>query len=240
MATISETGHGINISNYKLLIDKCTGYGAAYAPSNNELKIGSMTTQWDDVKTKHDALITALQQSKVPINEREQLFKGLSKLVTKVNAMVGSIKATASFKKDVKGLADKIRGFKLSTKKLADGTPDPQDVSNSHMSYVMRTENFKSLIDLITTNALYDPAEAGLKITDLNNLYTEMDTMNTQIGTILTPVEQARIARDKGLYNTDNGVLVTAKNCKNYVKGLYGASSAEYKLISGIKFKNIV
>jgi len=239
MAKISETGHGINISNYKLLIDKCTGFGGTYAPSNNDLKIGNMTTQWADVKAKHDALIIALQQSKIPINERELLFKGLSKLVTKVNGNVGSIKVSASFKKDVKGIADKIRGHNLKTKRLDDGTPDPQDVSNSHMSYVMRAENFRNLIDLLTSNPLYAPAEVELSINELNVLYTSMNDMNNNIGAILSPVEQARIARDKGLYNTEDGVLVNAKNCKSYVKGLFGASSAEYKLISGIRFKNI-
>lgn len=75
MGKISETGHVINISNFKLMIDTCTAFGAVYKPSNANLTIANMTMQWTTADTAYQALTATIQNSKEPINEREILIK---------------------------------------------------------------------------------------------------------------------------------------------------------------------
>jgi hypothetical protein len=236
MASIAETGHAVNISNYKLLIDKCNAFGVIYNPSNADLKIVPMTTQWTSGKATHDALTAALQASKGPINAREILFEPVDKLVTRTINYFNSTNASAQIKLDAKGLADRYRGFGIKVETLPDGSPDPAHVSNSHQSYVQKADTFKQLVDLYNSEPLYAPNENELKIVALTALSTAMKTSNDNIGTIIAPVDTLRIARDHALYDEETGIVDMAGKCKDYVKGLFGATSPEARTVIPIKF----
>lgn len=237
MANNSETGHAVNIANFKLLIDKCTGFGMLYNPSNKDLTIANMTVLWNVAGTAQNTIAAALQNAKEPINQRYLLFQPLSKLVTRTIGILNSTKASANMKKDAKGLADKIRGFKSAKPKTDEGeNPEENSISKSHMSYVMRADNFNSYIELLKTVATYLPNEAELTTTALEALYGNMKTANDNIGVIIAPVDNARIARDKALYAEDTGIVDIAQNVKNYVKGATSATAPEYKLVAKIKF----
>ena len=64
MASNSETGHPVNFSNFKLMIDKCTAFGAPYNPSNADLAVANMTTLWTTGDAAHQILTLAIQNSK--------------------------------------------------------------------------------------------------------------------------------------------------------------------------------
>lgn len=236
MASNSETGHSVNISNFKLLIDKCTAFGVAYNPSNTDLTIVNMTTKWTTGDTAHQTLTSAIQTAKNPINARQILFDPSDKLVTRTLNYFESTKASAQIKKDAKGLADRYRGFGIDVAKLPDGTPDPADVSTSHQGFVQKADTFKQLIDLYKSEPLYAPNETELQTATLTTLYNAMKAANDNIGTILAPVETARITRDKALYEEETGMVDVSAACKDYVQGLFGATSPEAKLVRGIKF----
>ena len=72
MATTYETGHAVNISNFKLMIDKCSVV-PNYNPSNSDITIPNMTNRWTTADGAHQTLITAVQNSKNPINSRDIL-----------------------------------------------------------------------------------------------------------------------------------------------------------------------
>ena len=236
MASISETGHSVNISNFKLLADKCGAMGADYNPSNADLTLIKLTALWTTANNAHATLTLGLQNSKNPINDRAQLFESLNKLITRTIGYLNSTKASQALKDDAKGLADRIRGFNVTLKKQADGSPDPNSVSNSHQGFVQKQDGFKQLADLYANEAKYAPNEATLKVTALKALATTMKTANDNLGTLLAPVEMARGLRDKTLYDTDTGMLDVAKACKQYIKGAFGTSSNEYMMVKGIKF----
>jgi len=237
MTTIIETGHAVNISNFKQLIDGCTAFGTAYNPSNADLSIINMTLQWHAAETAHTTLTTAVQNAKNPINQREVLYEPLSKLVTRTLNYFRSTKATRQAKQDAKGLADKIRGHGIAVKKLDDGTPDPDDVSNSHMSYVQRADTFRQLINLYSSDTNYAPNEIDLQTDSLMASYQSMKAANDNIGVILAPVETARVARDHALYDDETGILDLAAACKDYVQGLFGVTSPEARTVTGIEFR---
>ena len=237
MASNSETGNAVNISNFKLLIDKCTGFGLAYNPGNADLKISNMTNRWVDAAKTQDDINTALQNSKVPINDREELFKPLNKRVTKVVNYLDSTPASKGVKKDAKGLADKLRGFGVKKTPTGDGgTPAEATISTSHQSYVMKADTFMQLIALLKTVTAYNPNESELKITELEAYYDDLKDANNKIGTIIAPVEDARIARDHALYDEGTGLVDLSLACKKYVKSIFGATAPETKTVTGIRF----
>ena len=242
MASKSETGHAVNLANFKVLIDACGTFGAAYNPANARLSVATMTTQWTSASTDHTTLNQNLMAAKPTINSREILFNPLSKLITRVISSLNSTDASPQIKADAKGLADKIRGFGLSKPKAAppaDGTtpPDADFVSKSHLGFVQRADNFKSLIELLKTEPAYTPNEADLTTASLATLYVSLKTANDGMGTILKGVEKKRISRDKSLYTPNTGIIDTATKSKDYVKSIFGATSPEYKMVKGLKFR---
>ena len=52
-------------------------------------------------------------------------------------------------------------------------------------------------------------------------------------------VDNARIARNEVLYKPAVGLVDRAAAVKLYVKSLFGATSAQYKLVSGLKFMTV-
>ncbi|MBL0129125.1 MAG: hypothetical protein IPP83_17145 [Flavobacteriales bacterium] len=232
-----ETGHAVNISNFKLLIDQCDAFGVTYNPSNANLTIANMTTLWTAGDTAHQTLTAAVQAAKAPINARQILFEPTGALVTRTLNYFNSTTASAQIKADAKGLADRYRGYGVGVAKLPDGTPDPADVSTSHKSFVQKADSFKQLVDLYGGDAAYAPNEPELKLVQLTAVASAMKTANGAIGMIIAPVNTLRVERNKALYEKDTGMVDQARDCKNYVKALYGATAPEAKLVTWLRFK---
>ncbi|MFA5012270.1 MAG: hypothetical protein WC644_10010 [Ignavibacteria bacterium] len=233
---VHETGHAINISNFKTLIDYCSSFSDKYKPSREALTVDQMTALWQTADTAHQALTTAIQNAKEPINQREILFEPVDKLVTRTLNYFESTEASDQIKLDAKGLADKYRGFKVKVKKLPDGTSDPNDVSQSHQSYVMKGDTFRQLVDLYKAQPLYLPNEPELGTAALGDISLSMKALNDGIGEILAPIENARTARDTALYADKTGIIDISLACKDYVQGAFGASSPEAKMVRGLEF----
>jgi hypothetical protein len=210
MASKSETGHAINISNFKRLIDICTGFGIMYNPSNLALTIASMTILWTTADTAEDTLTKAMGAATNPINMHEKLNASLDKLITRTINYYKSCKPSSLA--DAKSLANTIRGFGVKVVRLPNGDPDPAHISTSHLSYVQRATNFNQLIALYIADPNYAPNETDLTIVSLTALYTQLKAGNDNIGTIIEPVDTARDTRDAALYTPETGILDTAQD----------------------------
>lgn len=231
MASTSETGHAVNISNYKTMIDYVTSFGTKYQPSNTDLTISTMTTQWTDADAAHSTLNTALINAKTPIAERRTLFAPTDKLVTRTLNYYESTKADKQLKNNAKTIADDFRGADNVKKE-----ENPNDVSVSHQSYVKRHEAFQKLVTLYKSDSNYAPNETELTVGELQKIADKMKQLNDNIGTILAPVKNALSKRNDLLYKAETGMVDVAKSVKDYVGGVYGASAAETKLIRKLKF----
>jgi len=63
-----------------------------------------------------------------------------------------------------------------------------------------------------------------------------MKVANTAAIGTNTVLSNARIERDKVLYKPETGLVDIVDDVKKYVKSLFGASTPQYKQISGLKF----
>ena len=100
----------------------------------------------------------------------------------------------------------------------------------------MLTENFAALIDLISSIPSYTPNETELTVPSLTAFHANMQTENNNVLNAEVAYSNARIARDTVLYDESTGLVNIASDVKKYVKAIYGATSPQYKQISGIKF----
>ena len=242
MASTSETGHAKNVATFEDLISFCTGYGATYNPSKAALKLPALTTQ-------NTGAITALQAVKVAktafdnaTNAREVTFKPIKPLATKIVNGLAATEATAQTVDDVKTTNNKIQGKrakaieKPTATALAAGAEPVKTASTSQQSFDKLIDHFAQLIATLTAEPKYLPNESDLQVVSLNLLLTDLRAKNTDAINTTTSLSNARIQRDEALYASDTGLADVSQDVKQYVKSLFGASSPQFKQVSGLKF----
>jgi hypothetical protein len=240
MASISETGHTKNVSNFETMISFCTGYGTIYNPSNATIKLSELTTLHTDSK----AAVKLVKTTESPFNDiegqRKLIFKPLKPLATKVLGALKASGAPSTVIADAETINRKIQGKRADNSVIetpASGTPQDR-ISVSQQSYDMQIDHLEKLIELVTIETNYNPNEIPLQVTTLNDYKTQLETINEAVKNAYTPYSNAMIARNKKLYTPETGLVATAQIVKNYVKSIFGASSPEYKLINKLHFKN--
>ena len=245
MASTSETGHAKNVANFEDLVSFCNGYGTTYNPSKASIKLTALQTLSTNAKNAVNAVNSALPAYSNAVSAREAAFEPLNKLITRVMNALKATDTTSQVDESARTLARKIQGSRATPKlteeekkALAEQGEEQKEISSSQMSYDSRLDNFDKLIKLLTSVTLYAPNEADLKVTALSTLYTDLKTKNTAVVTATTPLSNARIARNDVLYKDIIGMYDIAFDVKTYIKSLYGATSPQYKQISGLKFTN--
>lgn len=236
-----ETGHNKNVTNFETLIIACTGYGLPYNPSNPNITIPILTTQYTEAK----AAVKEVKTTETPFNsvegQRKIIFKTLKPTATKVlNALKGA-SAPATVITDAETINRKIQGKRADNTTAETPTGDaPKDKNSvSQQSYDMQIDHFEKLIELADVEPKYNPNEVPLKIVTLSNYKTELETINKAVKTAYIPYKTAMQTRDAILYAPETGIVDTAQTVKNYVKSVFGATSPQYKQISGLKFTKI-
>jgi len=241
MPSTSETGHAKNVANFQDLISFCTGYGAAYNPSNTRLSLAQLTALYTlaqqklaDVKTEKTAFDNAT-------NERVIIFDGLKQLATRITNAFAASGTTDEAVKDVQTINRKIQGARAEKLPEPDpanpGAPLPASHSVSQQSYDNLLDSFSSLITTLSGNPLYTPNEADLQMAALQTKQTSMQTATTAVTNTYTDYSNAIISRDEKLYDEETGLVATAGDVKKYVKSIFSASSPEYAQVSGLQFK---
>ena len=127
----------------------------------------------------------------------------------------------------IKGIYHSLTERKQQHKKSFAVLIDPDKVNDS---------NLEQLIELLKTVTDYKPNETELQITSLHALLADLKDANNGLGSLLAAAMTARNTRDNTLYLADRGIVDVVLKCKDYVKGLYGSKSAEYKMVSSLKF----
>lgn len=240
MPSINESGHAINLSNFKKIVDRCSEF-ESFNPTNPDITIVNMTAKWTTVSTFHSAYLHGWDNAKLPIGERENLFERFDKLVVRTIGIYESTKAIKEAKETAKGFVRKITGSNVKVLKLEDGvTPAPNHISNSHQSYVQKVDNFEQLINIYKNDENYAPNEEKLKIISLDALLFELKTANSNVDAAVTIAMTLRNKRNYGLYKADSGLVDISLACKKYVQGLFGPRSPEAKTVTAIEVKRLM
>ncbi len=234
MASTSETGHAKNVANFETLISFCTGYGAAYNPTNTNLTIANLQTKFEAAKLK----LKAVKDTKVPFDiatgERQLKFKPLKPLATRIiNVLIAQDAAEPTIN-DARTIIRKLNGKRTGE---AATTPEDNQISVSQQSYDRLADSFEQLMVLAQNEPLYNPNETQLTTAAMQTLFNELTAANTAVRNTYVPYSNAIIARNTDFYITDTALVNTAFDVKNYVKALFGANSPQYSQISGLVFK---
>jgi hypothetical protein len=243
MASTSETGHAKNVANFEDLISFCVGYGAKYNPSKASIKLEGLQEVHARAKIAIASVNATLPAYSQAVGSREAAFEPLSRLVTRLTNAFAASDATAQSIDNTKTVSRKLQGRRASSKAetmpVAEGTTaadTPKSISVSQMSYDSRIENLDKLIQILQAEKAYAPNETELQVATLQTLLTDLRNKNTAVINATMPLSNARINRNETLYDAPSSLTEIAADVKLYAKSVFGATSPQYKQISGIKF----
>lgn len=246
MSSTSETGHAKNVANFGTLITTVETFGPSYNPSANEIKLLVMRTLKIDMDVSLIAVRNAETPYKIAVNRRQEGFEGMSTLTTRVLNALAASGASQPEMKDARGMAKKITGGRVKAiKPVDDSTVENMTVeavvrhSVSQMSFDKRVENFKNLIAFVAAIPKYNPNEQDLKVTALTAYVNSLLPLNDEVERCLAVLNRERERRNTLLYAPVTGAIDIAKQVKQYVKSVFGATSTEYKEVAAIEFKVI-
>jgi hypothetical protein len=241
MSVTYETGHAKNLAHFQTLITFCEGYGDAYNPVKDTLSIATMqallteaTDRFNEVKNKKTAFDNAT-------NARRTVFADLRPLATRVVNAFAVSGADPLAVEDARGINRKLQGSSLKKE-----TPDNPETNNStststststsQQSYDKQIDHFLNLIEVLEQAPAYKPNEEELQPKNLRTLLQNLNDANTARIQAYTPYSNALIARDKVLYDDAGNICSVAKESKSYIKSVFGATSPQYKQVSGLEF----
>lgn len=245
MAKTTETGHSKNVTNFEKLITTVTSFGPMYNPSRESLKLAALNARFTGAKALLNSVNTSEPDFKNAKSARDVAFKPFNKLITRIGNALKASATTEEVDDSAKSLFRKLQG-KRATPKKSDEEKDAAkaegkeivEYSSSQMSFDSRLDNFDKLIKLLATIPEYAPNETELKVESLTTLYTDLFAKNKAVATANASLTNARISRDLALYTPLTGVVDISVDVKTYVKSVFGATSPQYKELSGLKFTN--
>ena len=250
MASSSETGIAKNIANASAVVEACAGFGADYQPSNPLLTEPAIRAKQAAAAAARTAYIGADSLQKTKINDRVLEYLPLEKTVRKAMGIFETSGANAEILKDAKGYADKITGDNIAKhlrkiereRENGGTTPAADDAAGlgnsvSQLSYDRMLDNFKAFIELLRVTPAYNPGEADIKIVNLDILAGKLHAANQAVILGNTPFTEAEKVLNLELYEAEVGLVDRMVLVKKYVRKAFGARSARYKQISGLKFR---
>ena len=246
MANQTETGHAKNVANFGTLITSVSGFGDVYNPSRQSITTASLATQHETSKSVISEFNGISGDYGIAVANRAVVFAPLSKLTTRILNSLRSSDVTKPIIESAESLVRKIQGVRATPKKTeeqkaaleAEGKVS-KEVSSSQMSFDNRLDSFDKLIQLLSKIPQYAPNEEELKISALTEYYAALSSANVAAGQAETALTNIRRIRDEILYKSGTGLVDIAQSVKTYVKSLFGATSPQYRQISGLTFKTI-
>ena len=119
--------------------------------------------------------------------------------------------------------------------------PDSTDkhISAAHTGFMDKLAYFEELIETAANIEAYAEVTGDNSVDAMQERYERMDEANDAADSSQADVDAARRARN-AYFNTDiTGLVDTYQRVKANVKAGYGATSAEFKTISGLVFAKI-
>lgn len=237
----SEKGHAKNLANANLINSYITLLGAAYQPSNSEIKLANLQTIYTNAYARQQDINAALPPYTLAVTDREAIFAPLNKKITKLRKVYKATQGvTPAQLEDFMTIARRIKGVR----KTAVSAPVPPETTQtqysvSQMSYDQRTNNFAQMVEFLLSTPNYTPNETEYKIATFQDEKDQMLLSTQRVADTYIPLNMARGARNSAMYTGQNNLVETFNKSKDYLLSILETGSSLYKAISKISLSKI-
>lgn len=237
MASKFETGHFINLSNFGTLISYLNTQ-PLYSPDAADITLAGLTTYKQDLDDVTNNLVTTAAELQQIINDREQAFTQMRKLVVRIMRYLEANSLDHEAIKDVKTFYKEILGKGTTKKQIVaeDGTVSEKTYSSSRLSYHSKAEHFQQMIARIATMPIYAPSDSAITSANLQTISQGLHTLNQQVNAKYQEVVNIRNNRNLLMYQKDTGLVDKTLRVKKYLQYKYGTQSDQYRYALSLKF----
>jgi hypothetical protein len=225
------------------LIEVVKVFGERYAPPNARLTLPALQ-QLADAANEGIAQVDRLMPDAImAVGRRHEAFARLPSLSTRIGGLARVCDIKPAALAQIEELVRKIHGKRHHRVKPADRDGEGhipaahQTFAASHRTFTDQIEHLTCLIELVEDQPGYLPSVADLTPPALRLYAGELASLNRMAFTAESALATARRERNEILYAPVTGMIDTALAVKEYVKGVFGAASPEFKEVNHIHFK---
>jgi hypothetical protein len=235
-ARYHETGHAINVQNFDLLKQIIIGFGAEYVSSNPMYALPNLELLYTEASSSVDTVINRLTSNQETIDVQTATFLNLKKDATRSKNMFAVCGVPPEAIKRCKHINSLIQGARIKPIKADD--EDQKHISASHQSHTQQVEHVDAFIELFDTYPQYTPP-AELTAAAWTTKRDAMKSAMQAVTVSSVDLKMARMNRNFTLYKPGTGLVDVALGVKKVVLGIFGATSPQYRMVSGIEFTKI-
>ncbi|MDB5196965.1 MAG: hypothetical protein JWP88_1336 [Flaviaesturariibacter sp.] len=240
MPKSTETGHAVNLGQLDRLTTVVRGFGTAYAPNRDEIKL----TNLDAYKARCDAALgdvnTVEAAFHAAVNDRRETFDRLKPLCTRIVGAYEDSNASAADVTDVRSLNKKLQGQRVSQPKLPKaGEEAVATNSASQQGYTNLAAHFDRLLTHCEANTGYTGGVPELELPALRLLHTRLVNLNKSVDATATAITGARKKRDNIFYADGVSMVEIGERVRSYVRKQFTGDSPEFAQLKGIKFRDL-
>jgi hypothetical protein len=239
--------HVTNVQSFEKLVGICTGYGGAYNPGQQNLRIENLTALLMQAREKLLQVSITKTNHEQAQNAREIAFMEMRSLVSRIMAELRSTGALAQTIADATVMARKIRGY---TKAEKPGAAVPQEGKDIEPEAGSRKRNsadfgnsaayFEKLLQTLGSVPGYQPMKPELQLETLKARLAHLRSMNAAVVAAYAAWSNTRHERTNFMYLGPECMHDTAMAMKQQVKASFGNNSEAFALVRKIRFTKLL
>jgi hypothetical protein len=222
------------VGHLRQLIAVLTVLGERYAPSNARLTVPALQQLAEAANEGLAQVSRMIPPCVVAEGKRHEAFARLSPLATRIAGLARACDIKPAALAQIEELVRQIHGVRPHRVKPDDGG---DRFAASHRSFTDQTEHLSRLIELVEAQPGYLPSVEDLTPAALRLYAAELVRLNRTAFTAESALAAARQERNEVLYAPVTGMIDTALAVKEYVKGVFGAQSHEFRQVNHIHFQ---
>ena len=240
----SDSGHLGNLKSFDELLSTVKGFPVGYNPSKNEFQIKALEAKSAEGHNQLANLNVMMSVYKSAVEHRTEVYAPFQNLTTSIFNYIKSTDASYKAVDDVAQIIRKLKGQRAGKKvtppATGENTQESSQISVSQLSFNERLNNFDRLIRQLELIPQYVPNEINLSVAGLRDYYIRMNAANDALLKAENDISNARVSRNREFYDPQTGLVEIGKGDKLYIKAIFGASSPQYRQVSGISFKSYI
>jgi hypothetical protein len=264
----NQITHEMNYSNLKVFISELKQLQPKYNPVSQGITVAGFEQSYADATVVRTKLNKSERIKKDMANIRRPVYQGLESYVVRIIAAMKALEMPEATIANAQSLLAKIQGQRIGKPKgKNDDTPPADQDDNAtppadetgtpplhsdnpggsrEQISVAQTDmdnvrgHFDKLYELLENQPSYIPNETDLQISAVLAMKNQLEQTNDDAVAAESDYNTDYANRYTVFYFPNTGFVDRTKLAKEYVKSTFGATSAEYKRIRKIRFKNIV
>ncbi|GAB1444777.1 hypothetical protein MASR2M41_04020 [Flammeovirgaceae bacterium] len=233
--------HAKNVESYSRLVDICTGYGGTYNPGRQTLQLKAMRALLKEAQSSLQHVSLKRNALSIATDDREQEFKALHQLVSRIIGTMKASQVPSGRLAHAYYYSRLINGYREGKERLPVPSEDSEDESLTtrsvnQMSFVARAHNFLRFAQLVMELPSYQTHSNDLQPSALLEKAEELKGLNENWSKAKVALSNARIHRNKVLYQGVDAVLSNATAVKSYVRVEFGNRSQESVQLKEVSF----